>query len=146
MRIIEKTIETEFLCNEQGFEQLKHWDDLASENIADLYLQIAVIVKAYNMFFKQECFRGENEYRFIFMSIHDGGLVSESRREKQYFRIKDDVLIPFIKKKIPSWGSLESVMIGPKNKSDIAEKGLNLFFRNMKLNVMISKSKVPIRY
>ena len=37
-------------------------------------------------------------------------------------------------------------MIGPKNKSDIAEKGLWYFFRNMKLDVKVYKSKMPIRY
>lgn len=62
------------------------------------------------------------------------------------FRIKNEVLTPFIKKKISNLNSLKSIMIGPKNKSDIAEKGLWYFFRNMKLDVKVYKSKMPIRY
>lgn len=149
VKIIEKTLEMEILNHEPGFEYLNSWsdlDDLTNENIEDLYLWIAVIINAYNVFFKLECFKGENEYRFVFMSIHDGGRVKENEREKQYFRIKNEVLTPYIKKKFPRLNSLKSVMIGPKNKSDIAEKGLRYFFRNMKLEVDVYKSKMPIRY
>lgn len=149
LRIIEKTLEMEILNHKPGFEYLNSWDDLddlTSENIEDLYLWVAVIINEYNMFFKLECFKGENEYRFVFMSIHDGGRIKENEREKQYFRIKNEVLTPFIKKKISNLNSLKSIMIGPKNKSDIAEKGLWYFFRNMKLDVKVYKSKMPIRY
>ena len=149
MKIIENTLEMEIMNHEPGFEYLNSWsdlDDLTNENIEDLYLWIAVIINAYNVFFKLECFKGENEYRFVFMSIHDGGRVKENEREKQYFRIKNEVLTPFIKKKIQRLNPLKSVMIGPKNKSDIAEKGLRYFFRNMKLEVNVYKSQMPIRY
>lgn len=50
------------------------------------------------------------------------------------------------KKRLVSLEALESVMIGPKNKSDIAEKGLQYFFRNRKMDVKIHKSQMPIRY
>lgn len=149
VKIVEKTLEMEIINYETGFEYLNSWDDLnnlTNEEIEDLYIWIAMIINAYNVFFKLECFKGENEYRFVFMSIHDGGRIKESEREIQYFRIKNEVLIPFIKKKIPNLNSLKSVMIGPKNKSDIAEKGVRYFFRNMKLDVNVYKSKMPIRY
>lgn len=102
VEIIEKTLEMEILNHEPGFEYLNSWsdlDNLTNENIEDIYLWIAVIINAYNVFFKLECFRGENEYRFVFMSIHDGGRVKENEREKQYFRIKNEVFTPYIKKK-----------------------------------------------
>lgn len=149
VKIIEETLENEFFGCEKGFEYLNSWDDLnnvTNEEIEDLYLWVAVIINAYNVFFKQECFKGEHEYRFVFTSIHDGGRVAEDEREKQYFRIKNEVLIPFIKKKIPNLNSLKAVIIGPKNKSDIVEKGVRYFFRNMKLDVNVYKSKMPIRY
>ena len=51
----------------------------------------------------------------------------------------------FAQKKIPRLNPLNSVMIGPKNKSDIAKKGLRYFFRNMKLEVNVYKLKMPMR-
>lgn len=149
VEIIERTLEKEILEHNSGFEYLNAWeelDHLTDENMDDLYLWIAVIINAYNVFFKLECFEGENEYRFVFMSIHDGGRVEAEERETQYFRIKNEVLIPFIKKKFVNLTSLKAVMIGPKNKSDIAERGLQYFFRNRKIDVKIDRSKMPIRY
>ena len=133
-----------------GSDPMKYtWDELGNltdENIENLCIHLSVIISAYNMFFKLGCFKGENEYRFIFFSIHDGGIIRDDDREKQYFRIKNEVLIPYIKKKLLNLDSLESVTIGQKNKSDIAEKGLQYFFRNMKRNVKVQKSQMPIRY
>ena len=147
--IIEKTIENEIIRHAPGFEYLNSWeelDNLTDENIEDLYVWLSVLIDAYNMFFKLDCFKGENEYRMVFCCIHDGGRVNDDGREEQYFRIKNEVMIPFVKKRLVSLEALESVMIGPKNKSDIAEKGLQYFFRNMKMDVKIHKSQMPIRY
>ena len=41
-------------------------------NIEDLYVWLSVLIDAYNMFFKLDCFKGENEYRMVFCCIHDG--------------------------------------------------------------------------
>lgn len=70
----------------------------------------------------------------------------EKLSEKQYFRVKDEVLIPFVKKKFEPEISLESILVGPKNNSDLAVKGLKYFFRNKKMNINISKSEIPLRY
>ena len=147
--IIEKSIENEIIRHAPGFEYLNSWeelDNLTDENIEDLYVWLSVLIDAYNMFFKLDCFKGENEYRMVFCCIHDGGRVNDDGREEQYFRIKNEVMIPFVKKRLVSLEALESVMIGPKNKSDIAEKGLQYFFRNRKMDVKIHKSQMPIRY
>ena len=147
--IMEKTIEKEFFDCSLDFQYLNSWDDLnnlTDENIEDLYMHLSVVIDAYNMFFKLECFKGEREYRFVFFSIHDGGRIKKEDQEKQYFKIKNEVMIPYIKKKLLNLDSLESVMIGPKNKSDIGEKGLQYFFRNMKIKVEVKKSQMPIRY
>ena len=121
-------------------------NNLTDEQIEDVILEAAVICGIYNMFFKKACFSCEHEYRFVFWAIHDGGLCKEEHRKKVYFRIKDEVLIPYIKEHINSLGSLESVLVGPKNKSDIAVTGLKYFFRNEKLDVKVEKSEMPLRY
>ena len=132
-----------------GFEYLNSWEDFDSitdTEISDVYPFIAVFVSAYNMFFKQQCFEGEHEYRFVFPEIHDGGRIKPEERVGQYFRTKKGVLIPFVKESLNDLSALERVMVGAKNSSDIAVKGLQYFFRNKKLNVAIEKSKMPLRY
>ncbi len=50
-------------------------------------------------------------------------------------------MIPYIKETMKNLDSLKAVLIGPKNNSDIAEKGLKCFFRNQKMNIEIQKIK-----
>ena len=111
-----------------------------------MLLFIVTILAVYSMFFKKSCFAGEKEYRIIFSCIHNGTGKREKLSEKQYFRAKDEVLIPFVKKKFEPDISLESILVGPKNNSDLAVKGLKYFFRNKKMNINISKSEIPLRY
>ena len=51
------------------------------------------------MFFKLPCFEGENEYRFVISRIHDGGICKPEDRVPVYFRLKNGVLIPYVKEK-----------------------------------------------
>lgn len=148
IQCIEKTINDCFFIDEH-YGYLNNWTDfnkLTPDQLNEFMLHSSVICIAYNMFFKKEYFSGEHEYRFVFDCIHDGGLVSAKDSDKQYFRIKDETLIPYVKKSISSLNSLESVLVGPKNKSDIAVKGLEYFFRNLKINVNVAKSEMPLRY
>jgi len=148
MRYMKKTFEKEFFNGKLGSNVLT-WEDLLhlnDEQWKDFINHSSVICMLFNMFFKKECFAGEKEYRFIFSCIHDGGLLKEEEWERQYFRIKNGVYIPFVKQQISSLKSLESVMVGPRNESDIAVKGLEYFFRNEKLNVKVKKSAIPLRY
>lgn len=100
----------------------------------------------YNMFFKKECFSGENEYRFVFSCDHNIENIEDSKKEEQYFRVKDNILIPFVKKKLSSLDSVNSILIGPKNNSDIAEKGVKHFLRYHKIKAKVEKSEMPLRY
>lgn len=146
--LIERALEEDFLKNEK-MECLNSWDDfnhLSDEDIEDLYPFFCLEIDTYNNFFKLPCFEGEHEYRFIFSCGHDGGRYKPEELEKQYFRIKDEVLIPFIKKEMSSLESLEEVLIGPKNKSDIAVLGAEWFLRSLRLDVPVVKSKMPLRY
>lgn len=77
---------------------------------------------------------------------HDGGLFKPEQLWKQYFRVKDEALIPYIKVPLDSIESVEKILVGAKNKSDIAVKGLQYFFRNKKHDVIIEKSEYPLRY
>ena len=144
-----RTIENEFFKNSVGYDYLTSWEDmdkLTDKQIKEIVPHMGVVVSGYNMFFKKECFAGENEYRFIFTCCHDGGRYKDEEREKQYFRVKNGVLIPFVKQPLSSLESVRSILIGPKNNSDIAVKGVEYFLRNHKIRVPVEKSKMPLRY
>ena len=98
------------------------------------------------MFFKKACFEGEHEYRFVFMCIHSDECEKMHSNEKQFFRIKDGVFIPYTKQKITLLDCIDTILVGPKNNSDIAVKGLQYFFANKKVNINIAKSEMPLRY
>ena len=77
---------------------------------------------------------------------HDGGRYKPDQLWKQYFRVKDEVLIPYIKMPFESPDSIERVLVGAKNTSDIAVKGVRYLFRNHKHDVVVEKSGFPLRY
>lgn len=144
--LFEQAIRNEFFIQPQ-FDKLNCWEDFDSmtdNDLNDIIIPLSVIVQAYNQFFKLPCFEGEHEYRFIFYCGHDGRMWKNL--DKQYFRIKDETLIPFIKRKMLSLDSLEQILIGPKNKSDVAVLGVEYFLRNEKLSVPVVKSQMPLRY
>ena len=146
--LFECAIQEGYFKNEK-IECLNSWEDfnnLSDKNINELYMYFSLDVDIYNQFFKLPCFEGEHEYRLIFSSPHDGGRYKKEELEEQYFRCKDEVLIPFIKREMTSMDSLEEVLVGPKNKSDIAVKGAEWFLRNLRLDVPVVKSKMPLRY
>lgn len=124
----------------------EYLNSINNDNMDEFISWATVVCSAYNMFFKRPCFEGEHEYRFIFACAHDGGRYKAEQLEKLFFRIKEETFIPFVKKEIKNLDCLESVLVGPKNKSDIAVKGLEYFFRNKKLKVAIEKSEMPLRY
>ena len=148
IQTIEKIIEDEYFSNNY-FDYINSWNDfdnLTEEEIEKLYFHLALNVSLYNMFFKLPCFEGEHEYRVVFMVGHDGVRLKENQKWKSNFRIKDEVLIPYIEVELKSLDSLEKVLIGSKNQSDIAMNGVKYFFRNLKHDVIVEKSQFPLRY
>lgn len=149
LALMEKAIEHEFINWPKGFDYISSWSDFdlfSDEDITDFVQFMAVIITGYNMFFKLPCFEGEKEYRLIFSKMHDGGRSTPEQRDRQFFRSKDGVLIPFVKEPLKNLKSLEKVMVGAKNKSDIAVKSLRYFLRNLNLDVCVEKSQMPLRY
>lgn len=147
--MMQEIIENDFFQSHSLFPYVSSWEDFASINdkqLAHFSLHMATVVHLYNMFFKKECFSGENEYRFVFICDHDEVLSPYIEIEPQYFRIKDNVLILFVKKRLSSLDSVNSILIGPKNNSDIAEKGVKHFLRYHKIKAKVEKSEMPLRY
>lgn len=111
IEFLTKAVECDFQ-NNVDYPYLNSWEDfgkISDEKLNHYCMNLAVEILAYNFFFKLPCFSGENEYRFIFSAIHDGGNVKKEEYIQQNFKIKNGVLIPYIKRPMRNLDSLCSV-------------------------------------
>lgn len=146
---LEKTIEENF--NEENNEVknlFKENPSISDESLKKLADYVAVWISVYGMFFKKECFEGEEEYRFVFSALHEkSDEYQKSNVDDMYFRERNQVLIPYIKIKYnKSKSPVKSVLVGTKNNSDIAVKGIRYFLRKEKMDIPVYKSEIPLRY
>lgn len=118
--------------------------DPSEESLDQLVMEMAVVCSVYAMFFKKSFFEGEEEYRFIFPP-----LINHIGTDKPKFRLLDQIFLPYImvefegkKEDIP----LESVMVGAKNNSDIAVRGMRYFLKTQGLDIPVLLSDIPLRY
>ena len=118
--------------------------EISDESLEKLAKEMAVVVSVYAMFFKKSFFEGEEEYRFIFPP-----LINEMGTAKPKFRLLDQIFLPYImvefdreQKEIP----LESVMVGAKNNSDIAVRGMRYFLQSQGMEIPVLLSDIPLRY
>ncbi|MBQ9091734.1 MAG: DUF2971 domain-containing protein [Anaerotignum sp.] len=118
--------------------------EISEASLDKLVAEMAVVVSVYAMFFKKSFFEGEEEYRFIFPPV-----INELGMAKPDFRLLDQIFLPYIMvefdrklEEIP----LESVMVGAKNNSDIAVRGVKYFLRSQELEIPVLLSDIPLRY
>ena len=120
-------------------------DALPSEKSLDqLVDQMAVVCSVYAMFFKKSFFEGEEEYRFIFPPLKHG---QEEDRPK--FRLLEQMFLPYIMVKLEGEQAdlpLQSVMVGAKNNSDIAVRGMKYFLKTQGIDIPVLLSDIPLRY
>ena len=116
----------------------------SEESLDQLVDAMAVVCSVYAMFFKKSYFAGEEEYRFIFPPLH-----REKGKDKPQFRLLDQIFLPYImveleaeQKDLP----LQSVMVGAKNNSDIAVRGMKYFLKTQGLDIPVLLSDIPLRY
>ncbi|WP_458407860.1 DUF2971 domain-containing protein [Anaerotignum sp.] len=137
-----RNLEKEVMTDLTGFfEEETEISDTSLEKLAE---EMAVVVSVYAMFFKKSFFEGEEEYRFVFPPV-----INELGVAKPEFRLLDQIFLPYImvefdreQKEIP----LESVMVGAKNNSDIAVRGMKYFLRSQGLELPVLLSDIPLRY
>ncbi len=118
--------------------------DPSEESLMKLVAEMSVVCSVYAMFFKKNFFEGEEEYRFVFPP-----LIKRFGTSKPKFRLRDQIFLPYImveyereRENVP----LESVMVGAKNNSDIAVRGMRYFLRTQGIDVPVLLSDIPLRY
>lgn len=116
--------------------------------IKNLYYSLLGELKYYALFFKDECFKNENEYRIVF--VDDG--TKKTSSDELYFREKNGSIIPYIKMSLSNKENvlpIKSILVGSKNNSDISIDGVKYFLKKYNYNlseITVSKSKITLRY
>lgn len=130
-------------------------DDFNQKIIRDFESWVSIT----SLFFKNKCFEGEEEYRFIAI-VPSAKLKSltfdySGFTEKMYdFRIVDGVLVPYIKMPFDFWNFEEcwpiaSIGIGPSMNYEQKKLGLEHFVTSFDYsfpNLNINHSKISLRY
>jgi len=113
----------------------------------------------FSQLFKDPCFEQEEEYRIIF-TVKDNLDVIKFKKSRGVFIPYIEIAFRDDNNKTKRGLPIESITIGPKNNMDIAAKGLREFLRSngykayleneieydCSENVIIKKSKIPLRY
>ena len=116
----------------------------SEESLNQLVDAMAVVCSVYTMFFKKSYFAGEEEYRFIFPPLH-----YEKGQDRPQFRLLDQIFLPYIMVELEAEQQelpLQSVMVGAKNNSDIAVRGMKYFLKTQGLDIPVLLSDIPLRY
>jgi len=136
---LRKTFYDEFIDVEEfgKIKSLNEINKLEGREYELLISHMTIICELYSMFFKRDCFVGENEYRFVF-----GGV----KKQEISFRSKNRTVIPYIKKYTDNIDYITGITIGPTNQVDIAVKGICELMHHYKREVDIGKSQIPLRF
>ncbi len=95
-------------------------------------------ISIYSLFFKQEEFAVEQEYRMVF---------KERDPKAIFLREKDGFLLPYILVDIGKEKKfIKKITVAPKNHVDLARAGMEFFTRHYGYEVEVCLSKIHLRY
>lgn len=108
--------------------------------------EVLAFIENYRLFFKDEAFSNEKEYRFV-IKLPIEFTPNTSDPISIGFDVKNGVFTPFCVLSISKENTIDSIMLSPMLESELAEQGLKRYL-NLKgfSSITIEQSKVPIRY
>lgn len=111
-----------------------------------ILFKVTDYINDYKLFYKDEAFMGEKEYRFI-MKIPNNYL-NDDNKQKMGFSIKKGVFTPYCDLKINLMETINSFTLAPMMEKDLAIMGLKRFMKKCQCNskIPIESSCIPIRY
>ena len=121
-------------------KEIVNIDDKIYENIVEEIKNILCIkILNYAFFFKSHHFKGEEEYRVIFL------LNKKYTNKLVKYRIREGVIIPYIEIKYKK-DNVNEIYISPQNQNDLLKRSIE-FFLNGKgyKNVGVINSDIPFR-
>lgn len=101
--------------------------------------ELSLKIEYWRLFFKDNSFRSEAEYRFVVRDVPD--------KDKVKFGVKKGIISPYLEIPLVK-KSLSSIMIAPIMEKDLAEAGLRccLNCHEYPGDIIIKNSEIPIRY
>ena len=121
-------------------EEFKKIDKNNISAIANICVDISLLISFYSLFFKHPAFKHEEEYRIAI------GKNKIYNNHKCLFRAYKNLFIPYFEREFPS-SSIKSITISPTQKQKITKESLNLMLNEMNYNgVKIINSDIPLRY
>lgn len=138
---IKRTLE-DSLNNLKEELKIQTWEEISELKEKD-YMEfidyIAVTCIVYSMFFKRECFKNEQEYRFVFS-------LSDRKNKEIKHRRKSNLIIPYIEQQYESIDFISGITAGPMNNIDVSARSIKEFFHNFGRDVHVKPSEIPLRY
>lgn len=107
------------------------------EQFEELCRRMKKILSVYAMFFKQEEFAPEREYRLVFRDPDKSAI---------RFREKDGFLLPYIEIGFGGMMPVTKVTVAPKNHVDLAKKGMIQYLEQLGYDVPVQLSRLKLRY
>ena len=109
------------------------------ENIFGKYCrQFRKAISIYAVFFKQEEFSAEKEYRVV---------LKETDESEVRYREKDGFLLPYIRVNIrKAHDAVNRITVAPQNHIDLAREGMQLYARQLGYRAEVRLSKINLRY
>lgn len=110
----------------------------SSELFAKYCRSFRKAVSIYSVFFKQEEFAAEKEYRVVFKE--------NDEREIRY-REKNGFLLPYITIGLRNaCSAVNKITVAPQNHVDLAKEGMEMYARQLGYDAQVCFSKIKLRY
>lgn len=109
--------------------------------------EILYNIDSLRLFFKDNAFRNEEEFRFVIKAPRDYSPIKTGKL-KTGFTIKQGIITPYCDLEIDKKKTVNSIMVSPIMEGDLAKRGLERVLRYYDYNkdIKIHQSNIPIRY
>ena len=101
----------------------------------------------YRLFFKDNAFSSEREYRFIIrLPLYYENI--EENVLKTGYEMKNGILVPYCELRVDKQNTVSGITLSPMLETELAENGLQRFLKDNGYNdkIKLLQSKIPIRY
>lgn len=119
--------------------------DMRDELFDEARGEILSFLECTRLFFKDDAFSGEQEYRFVVkLPINYS---NENEVLKTGFAEREGIIVPYCTLRLDD-SAIRSISISPMLETNLAEQGLTRFLiaKKHSKSIVINQSKIPIRY
>lgn len=104
-------------------------------------------IESLRLFFKDEAFKNEEEFRFV-LKIPSDNAILENEDFGTGYAIKNGIFTPYCEIAFDKKKTISSLMISPIMEDDLARNGLEraINYYNCSKEIKIDQSSIPIRY